>query len=184
MQAEYPRRKWFGRKYNSKSIFTARLICECYGGCYGSKVWHSTSKYCRVIWQCNHKFQNGEKCTTSHLYEEHIKDKFILAMNRVLENKHEIIGNCLLLSGNFTFSDDAAIEKVTQEMDAVAELTRNLIQQNSVKQMKQELYKSEYEKLVQRYETLKAKRDVLVSKKDAMESKLKFILHYAETLRG
>ena len=184
VQAEYLRRKRLGRKYNSKSIFTARLICECCGGYYGSKVWHSTSKYRRVIWQCNHKFQNGEKCTTPHLYEEHIKDKFILAMNRILENKDEIIENCLLLSEHFTVSDDTAIETVTQEMDVVAELTRNLIQQNSVKPMKQELYKSEYEKLVQRYESLKAKRDALVSKKEAMESKLKFILHYAETLRG
>lgn len=183
VQAEYLRRKRLGRKYNSKSIFTARLICECCGGYYGSKVWHSTSKYRRVIWQCNHKFQNGEKCTTPHLYEEHIKDKFILAMNQILENKDEIIENCLLLSENFTVSDDTAIETVTQEMDVVAELTRNLIQQNSVKPMKQELYKAEYEKLVQRYESLKAKRDALVSKKEAMESKLKFILHYAETLR-
>ncbi|MBE6861559.1 MAG: recombinase family protein [Ruminococcus sp.] len=183
VQAEYLRRKRLGRKYNSKSIFTARLICECCGGYYGSKVWHSTSKYRRVIWQCNHKFQNGEKCTTPHLYEEHIKDKFILAMNRILENKDEIIENCLLLSEHFTVSDDTAIETVTQEMDVVAELTRNLIQQNSVKPMKQELYKAEYEKLVQRYESLKAKHDALVCKKEAMESKLKFILHYAETLR-
>ena len=184
VQAEYLRRKRLGRKYNSKSIFTARLICECCGGYYGSKVWHSTSKYRRVVWQCNHKFQNGEKCTTPHLYEEHIKEKFILAMNRILENKDEIIENCLLLSKNFTTSDDSAIEKATQEMDVVAELTRNLIQQNSVKPMKQELYRAEYEQLVQRYESLKAKRDTLVSKKEAMESKLKFILHYAETLRG
>ena len=184
VQAEYLRRKRLGRKYNSKCIFTARLICECCGGYYGSKVWHSTSKYRRVIWQCNHKFQNGEKCTTPHLYEEHIKDKFILAMNQILENKDEIIENCLLLSENFTVSDDTAIEAVTQEMDVVAELTRNLIQQNSVKPMKQELYKSEYEKLVQRYESLKAKRDALVSKKEARENKLKFILHYTETLCG
>lgn len=183
VQAEYLRRKRLGRKYNSKSIFTARLICECCGGFYGSKVWHSTSKYRRVIWQCNHKFQNGEKCTTPHLYEEHIKEKFILAMNRVLENKEEIIENCLLLSENFTASDDTAIEQVTQKMDAIAELTRNLMQQNSVKPIKQELYKAEYEKLVQRYETMKAKRDTLVSKKETMASKLKFILHYAETLR-
>lgn len=32
--------------------------------------------------------------------------------------------------------------------------------------------------------TKAAKRDALVSKKKAMESKLKFFLHYAETLRG
>lgn len=118
------------------------------------------------------------------MYEEHIKDKFILAMNQILENKDEIIENCLLLSENFTVSDDTAIEAVTQEMDVVAELTRNLIQQNSVKPMKQELYKSEYEKLVQRYESLKTKRDALVSKKEARENKLKFILHYTETLCG
>ena len=34
---------------------------------YGSKVWHSTSKYRRVIWQCNSKFKNDEKCNTPHL---------------------------------------------------------------------------------------------------------------------
>lgn len=105
-------------------------------------------------------------------------------MNCILENKDEIIENCLLLSENFTDVDDAAIERVTQEMDVVAGLTRNLIQQNSIKPMKQEIYKEEYEKLVERYETLKAKRNALLCKKEAMESKLKFILHYAETPRG
>ncbi len=76
-----------------------------------------------------------------------IKDKSILAINRVLENKNEIIENCLLLSGNFTVSDDTAIEKVTQEIDNVAELTQNLIQQNFVNPIKQELYRAEITKI-------------------------------------
>ena len=29
----------------------------------------SNDKYRRVVWQCNHKFDGGEKCTTPHLDE-------------------------------------------------------------------------------------------------------------------
>lgn len=184
VQAELLRRRNLGKHYSSKSIFSARLICECCGGYYGSKVWHSTSKYRRVIWQCNSKFKGGSKCITPHLYEEHIKESFITAMNQILENRDEIIENCLLLSQNFTFADDSAIEKVTQEMDVVAGLTKNLILQHTRTPMKKELYEAEYEKLVQRFESLQAKHNALLLKKEMMESKLKFILHYAETLRG
>ena len=42
-----------------------------------SKVWHSTSKYRRTIWQCNHKFKNDKKCKTPHLYEDTLKDTFL-----------------------------------------------------------------------------------------------------------
>ena len=105
-------------------------------------------------------------------------------MNQILENKNEIIENCLLLSQNFTFADYSAIEKVTQEMDVVAGLTKNLILQHTRTPMKKELYEAEYEKLVQRFEALQAKHNALLLKKEMMESKLKFILHYAETLRG
>lgn len=102
-------------------------------------MWHSTSKYRRIIWQCNSKFKGGSRCVTPHFTEEQLKENFILAMNRVLESKDEIIENCLILSRNLTFSEDSAIEKIAQEMEVVAELTRNLIQQNSVKPMKQEV---------------------------------------------
>ncbi len=68
VQAEIARRKEIGKVYSSSNIFSTKLVCSCCGGFFGSKVWHSTSKYRRVIWQCNHKFQNGEKCKTPHLY--------------------------------------------------------------------------------------------------------------------
>ena len=37
---------------------------------FGSKVWNSTSKYHRVIWQCNNKFKGDHKCERPHLDEE------------------------------------------------------------------------------------------------------------------
>lgn len=72
VQAEMVRRKEIGRTYSSSNIFSSRIICSCCGSYFGSKVWHSTSKYRRVIWQCNHKF-NGKRCKTPYFYEDAIK---------------------------------------------------------------------------------------------------------------
>ena len=91
VQAEILRRKSLGKQYNSKSIFAARIICGDCGNFYGSKVWHSTSKYRRVIWRCNHKFNGVCKCNTPHLYEDAIKEKFIFACNQLFENRDEIL---------------------------------------------------------------------------------------------
>ena len=54
-------------------------------------MWHSNDKYRRVVWQCNHKFDGGEKCTTPHLDEETIKELFIKALNIFCTEKDEII---------------------------------------------------------------------------------------------
>ena len=82
VQAEISRRKAIGKVYSSSNIFSAKIICSCCDGYFGSKVWHSTSKYRRVIWQCNHKFQNGEKCNTPHLYEDDIKRSSLRSVSK------------------------------------------------------------------------------------------------------
>lgn len=186
VQAEYLRRKRIGRSYNSKSIFTARLVCECCSGYFGSKVWHSTSKYRRTVWQCNHKFQNGEKCTTPHLYEEHIKDKFLAAMNRILAVKDEIIENCLMLGEDFFHIEQLQekIDCIELEKEAVSKKIRQLIQRHSIKPMKAEEYYRQCDILNGEYEALEAKETPLLRKKEDMLVKRKFILDYIEVLKN
>ena len=60
VQTELARRKQISRQYSGKSIFSSRIVCGDCGSYFGSKVWNSTSKYRRVIWQCNSKFQGGK----------------------------------------------------------------------------------------------------------------------------
>ena len=60
VQTELARRKRISRQYSGKSIFSSRIVCGDCGSYFGSKVWNSTSKYRRVIWQCNSKFQGGK----------------------------------------------------------------------------------------------------------------------------
>ena len=77
VQTELERRKEIN--YSGMSLFSSRIICGDCGSFYGSKVWHSTSKYRRTIWQCNSKFKGEHFCSTPHLYEAEIKAKFISA---------------------------------------------------------------------------------------------------------
>ena len=94
VQAEIERRKGIGRAYSGNSIFSAKIVCACCGGFFGSKVWHSTSKYKRTIWQCNHKFQNGEKCGTPHLYEDEIKKRFVKVCGKVESMQVDFLTSC------------------------------------------------------------------------------------------
>ena len=44
-----------GKKYHSGvHAFSTNIKCGECGSWYGSKVWHSNSKYRKTIWQCNH----------------------------------------------------------------------------------------------------------------------------------
>ncbi len=161
------------------------LVCECCGGYFGSKVWHSTSKYRRTVWQCNHKFKNGEKCITPHLYEEHIKDKFLIAINRTLVNKDEIIENCMMLGEDY-FQTEQVQEKINcieHEKEAVSKKIRQLIQRQSVKPMKVEEYYRQCDILNNEYTALEAKEAPLLRKKEDMLFKQKFILDYVEMLK-
>lgn len=81
-----------GKPYSS-GLFAGKIICGDCGTPYGAKVWHSNDKYRRVIYQCNHKFSNGKKCTTPHFTEDEIKAVFVKAANILLSDREEILDN-------------------------------------------------------------------------------------------
>ena len=105
---------------------------EC-GGFYGSKVWHSR----KVIWQCNNKFKNKEKCKTPHLTEEQIKEEFVKAFNKLISNKDKVIKDCenTILNLVSTEDIDSKISKLQEESEIIVKLMKNLIYENSRKVM-------------------------------------------------
>ena len=82
VQAEIARRNGGKERYSGISIFSNKIKCGECGSWYGSKVWHSTDKYRRVIYRCNHKFDGDKKCGTPHLTEEESKAVCVGACNR------------------------------------------------------------------------------------------------------
>ena len=155
VQKELIRRKSFGRKYSGNSIFSTRVVCGNCGAFFGSQVWNSTDeKYRRTIWQCNDKFKGETRCTTPHLSEEHLKEAFITAFNRLFDNKDEIIGNCTTIVEMLTDCTelDKKIETLRQELEVIAEMVQKCVDENASTIQNQDEYLQRYNGFVARYE--------------------------------
>mgnify|MGYP002560403772 FL=1 len=177
VQTELARRKHISRQYSGKSIFSSRIVCGDCGSYFGSKVWNSTSKYRRVIWQCNGKFKGEHKCETPHLDEETIKVQFVSAFNAIIESKDNILEDCRLMQTTLTDCTgiDAEIESLLEEIEVVTELTKRCIAENSQTAQNQEEYAARYNGLVERYEKAKARLEQLRTTKAAREAQTEAI---------
>lgn len=179
VQVEFARREQLGRTYSSKSIFSSKLVCVDCGGFYGQKVWHSTSKYRKVIWQRNKKFKDKEeKCKTPTLTAETIQMMFLNAYNTFIGNREQVLEDCELMRTvlvDFTVLD-AEIEKQYEEVEAIAERVKHLVKDNASTPQSQDEYVKKYNKLSERYEeeyrkleNLQKDKELRISKDKAME---------------
>ena len=168
VQLELKRRKDSGRRTFSTSPFAGKLICGDCGEIFGSKVWHSNSKYRRTIWQCNAKFKGDTICTTPHLYEDDIKELFVVALSRLLVDREALLEDGRLI--RYELMDTAAIdtecEELLQEMDVVSGLIQKCINENAVKAIDQDEYISRYNSLVERHEKAQNRYDTLQKKRE------------------
>lgn len=79
-----------GGRYSGKSVFCGRIKCGDCGRFFGSRVWHSNTKYRKIIYQCSGKYKSLNTCFTGHLYEEDIERLFVRAMGVVFERRGRI----------------------------------------------------------------------------------------------
>ena len=175
-QREMERRTREGGRYSGVSIFSGKIRCGECGGYFGSKVWHSTDKYRRMIYRCNNKY-NGQKCQTPHVTEKEIKEAFVTAFNRLVTEREEIVTNARLVRQ--TLCDTTALTeeraKLQQELTVLVEMTEKTVMQNACIAQNQEEYQRHYEGLVARYDAAKARLDEVteaISAKEAQSERL------------
>lgn len=185
VQAELARRKHGGSRYSGVSIFSNKIKCGDCGGWYGSKVWHSTDQYRKVIYRCNRKYKDG-KCQTPHVTEEEIKAMFIKAYNELISEKKEVIANAEIIRKTLCTTDALLTEKqgLEDEILVLVEMTQNLVAENARVAQDQEEYQKRYDSLVQRYETAKKKYDELTEKIEQKEARGERILQFIKILKG
>ncbi|HEL1556074.1 TPA: recombinase family protein [Streptococcus suis] len=141
-----------GRK-STTTIFSSKLVCGDCGHFFGSKVWHSTSKYRRVIYRCNEKYNGSSKCSTPHVTEEEVKQWFVLAVNQVIDNRLEVIDNLsVLLSIGSLEVIDEQIKVLETEAEVVSQLVANLVSENAIIRQDQDKYLKKYNQLTSKYE--------------------------------
>lgn len=152
-------------RISSVSIFSSKIKCGDCGSWYGSKVWHSNDKYRRVVWQCNHKFKGGEKCTTPHLIEDAIKECFTKAMNLYADQREVLIATFTEIEQIAFDTSDLISEQQTlqNEMNIVAEQIEQCIAENSRVAQDQDQYEVRYNALAEKFDRIKARLDAVTA---------------------
>lgn len=149
-----------GKKYHSGvHAFSTKIKCGECGSWYGSKVWHSNSKYRKTIWQCNHKFDGDCRCQTPHLTDEEIQLHFLSAANKLLATKAAVIANgremqALLFD---TTELEAEQAQLLEETQVVSDMVQQAIQENARTALNQTEYQKRYDSLVQRFDRVKTR---------------------------
>ena len=184
VQAEIARRNGSSSKHSGVSIYSSKIKCGDCGGWFGSKIWHSNSKYRKVIFQCNHKFKKECKCTTPHLTEAEIKEIFISVFNKLLGDKNEILENMDVIIQVLTNTTELETQArdLAEEIAILVEMTQDLITQNALVAQDQEEYQRRYDSMVERYETKKAEYETLMAQIEAKNAKSELLRQYTVCL--
>jgi site-specific DNA recombinase len=183
-QVKMARRKDLGRAYSDKA-FHSKIICGDCGGFYGRKVWHSTDEYRSVIFQCNRKFKNENRCQTPTLTEDEIKQRFLTAYNELMGNRSTVLADCELIRQTLcdTTALDAEMQQEQDEMAIVSELMQAHIKKNASVAQSQEAYALEAERIEKRYNAAFEHYTTLEKEKEMRMRKSKEISAFIATLK-
>lgn len=163
VQRELERRNNSVERYSGVRIFSGRIKCGQCGSWYGSKVWHSTDKYRRIVWRCNHKYHGAVKCNVPRLTEAEIQQHYVSAVNKLLTDKDNIIDGFVAIKDT-VFNVTSLIaerDEMQNELLVVSELMQQCINENAHTALDQTEYLERYNGLSERFEKVKAHLEVV-----------------------
>lgn len=173
-----------GRLHHCTSPFSGKIMCGDCGDIFGSKVWHSTDKYRRTIWQCNSKYKGNTRCTTTHLDEEIIVDAFLSVISEFLADRQKIVADLeTALAIVDTSGIVAELDSIDSEMELIAGMARQCIMQNAVPADGERIdYGRRYEELSDKFESLELRRSKLQKELEAKQSEADGIRNFLAAL--
>ena len=183
-QMELEWRRSLNGSYSGKSCFASRVVCGDCGAFYGSKVWHSTDAYRRVVWRCNEKYAGEKKCSTPYVTQEELEKAFVSVLQRVIREKDAITAACReTLEGIDTAELDAEVARLENEASSIAERLRRLVEENARVRKEQAEYQREYDALANEYNRTNAQIQAMENQnrnKGKRRRKLEIFLGFLE----
>jgi len=172
VQAELAKRKYSNKRHRQTSPFSGKIFCGDCGEIYGSKVWHSTDKYRRVIWQCNAKFKSKNKCETPHLYEDQLRDLFLAAMNDYLSDHEDAIAELQHTQRSLTDTDfiDEDVRSLEHDLEITSEIIRVCINSNASNTITEAEYRTKHSELCSQFEETENRLNALKKRREQMQT--------------
>lgn len=123
-------------------------------------------------------------CKTPHITEDEIKARFLKVYNGLIYDKEPFIKACKLTRDVLTDTEevDREMSELLRELEAVTELIKKCIAENSSSAQDQEKYTERYNSYVDRYEKAKSRYDELEHQKENKLSKRKAIDRFISDL--
>lgn len=191
VQIELERRARLRYSYSSKNCFSSKIVCADCGHLYGPKVWHSTDKYRKVIWQCNRKFDKRSKkqCATPTLCEEDVKKMFVKAYNRMLSEKEGILANLeKALEGVIgPESIEREMRETKEAIEATVHEAEELIRSSlgrEAESLRQKRLEARYDALLKKLDELERRRDEANEKRNRIETFITNLREKGEAIAG
>ena len=185
VQRELARRKGSTGKPSGVHIYSSKIKCGQCGSWYGSKVWHSKTKYRKCVWRCNRKFDNEHHCTTPHFTEAEIQAMFIVVVNQLISQKESIIA--ALEASLETAFDTTALEveltEVQGEIMVVSDRIQSCIYENAHVALDQKEYQKRYGTLSDRFDKAKARFEEIEEAIGSKQSRRAAIETFLNNLR-
>jgi hypothetical protein len=188
VQSEIALRKRAGKQTKNVSWLSGKLFCAGCGAPFGPKLWHSTSAYKRVIWQCNDKYKKSgdERCRTPHVTEEQVQLAFLQQFNALFGQKDEVLSELETVLESLT--DPAKLQKkaarLAEERRDLAEQMRRCIEANAHGLVTGEEYAARYEPLEARFGAVEAEIAALESQRVERSAKGERVRQFMAALRG
>ena len=131
VQRELALRKPGANRHSGVRVFSGTVYCAECGGLYGSKLWHSNDQYRRVMWRCNHKYDNDQHCHTPSLTEDELQAAFLSSFNKLLTERDEIQANYELIKEQLYGLKELESElaSISAEEEVAAELINQCIRE-------------------------------------------------------
>lgn len=185
VQFEIKRRDLLGAKYSSIDPFGSKLICSECGSLYGRKVWHSNSIYRKIIYQCNHKFdeKNRHICKTPSLDEDEVKSKFVKAYSTLMDDRDKIISNLkdVITISFATEKYDEKISGLKFDLDILEEKVKSIVAERS--NLSSNDFEEKYNEINKRYTATSSDIKTLLKEKEEMtlkRNKLMSFIYFLE----
>ena len=123
---------------------------------------------------------------TPHLYEDDLKAHFITALGQLLTDRTALLedGRLILKELLDTAALDADSESLLQEMDVVAGMIRQMVNENANQATDQATYADRYNSLVERYENLQVKYDDFQQQKERQQVQAEAIRNCLDALEA
>lgn len=179
IQMEMKQRARPGHRNYTPHCFSGKIYCAECGGLYGSKAWHGD-----LAWRCNALHNGKTLCKTPVLHNSTVKDAFVMAFNRIIDQKDEIIRICEdTITERYDVSRiESEMAKLKTELQYVSGLMEQSIHTNARVAMGQEEYTQQFEDYERRFKEIQDRIAALDQERATLIAKMNGIRGYIATL--